>query len=74
MTLADMRPGRLCRVTAVEGPEGVRLRLLDMGLAPGSLLSVEGRAPLGDPLVLSLRGGRLCLRLQDARLVEVSSP
>jgi Fe2+ transport system protein FeoA len=49
----------------------VRRRLLELGLTPGTVISVVGVSPLGDPLELSLRGGRLSVRKKEALGIEV---
>lgn len=52
--------------------EGPRLRrLLEMGFFEGSQVTVVRRAPLGDPLEISLGDFHLALRLKDAALIEV---
>lgn len=48
-----------------------RRRLLSMGLTPGAIFTVTRRAPLGDPVELTLRGTALCLRREEARIVTV---
>ena len=37
-----------------------------MGITPGAAMRVKRRAPLGDPLEVSLRGYDLALRAEDA--------
>ena len=53
------------------GGGALRLRLLDMGVIPRTKVTVTRRAPMGDPIELSIRGYRLSLRLEDAKSVEV---
>lgn len=48
-----------------------RNRLLSMGLTPGTRFRVERRAPLGDPVEISLRGFRLSLRRDEAAGLRV---
>ena len=56
MTL-DMLPLQTDAViTAVGGEGALRLRLLDMGLIPRTVVRVEKIAPLGDPIELRVRG------------------
>ena len=50
------------------------LRLLEMGLVPGTDVVVIKRAPLGDPIELRLRGFHLSLRRVEAARVEVAVP
>lgn len=70
MTLADMRPGGLGRVTAVTGGP-MRLRLMEMGFLPGTQVRRLRSAPLGDPLEAALRGYALSLRRSEARMIQV---
>lgn len=69
--LADLSVGARARVLHVAGDGEVSARLLEMGLTPGVELLLIGRAPLGDPLELELRGYRLSLRKTEAASVEV---
>lgn len=55
--------GKVLRITA-EGP--VRRRILEMGVTPGTEVSVKGVAPLGDPMEILVKGYRLSLRKQEA--------
>ena len=47
-------------------------RLIEMGITPGTKLTVLKRAPLGDPIEILLRGYSLTLRGTDADRVFVS--
>lgn len=49
----------------------VALRLMEMGLLPGTEVTLERVAPLGDPIVVRVRGYALSLRKEEARLVEL---
>lgn len=69
--LADLPIGARARVSHVAGDGEVSARLLEMGLTPGVEVLLVGRAPLGDPLELELRGYRLSLRKTEAAGVEV---
>lgn len=71
-TLAKGETARIAAITA-EGELGRRLR--DMGLIPGAVVSVVGRAPLKDPVALRLKDFTLTLRNNEADhiLVEVQS-
>lgn len=51
--------------------DSYRNRLLSMGLTPGTRFRVERRAPLGDPVEISLRGFRLSLRRDEAATLRV---
>jgi ferrous iron transport protein A len=62
-----------CTIRRIEGSRAVRRRLLELGLTPGTVISVVGVSPLGDPLELSLRGGRLSVRKKEALGIEVEA-
>ena len=46
-------------------------RIREMGVVPGTRVKLLRRAPLGDPLEISVRGGLLSLRIQEAALIQV---
>ncbi|MDR1132851.1 MAG: ferrous iron transport protein A [Synergistaceae bacterium] len=71
MTLDKLEIGRNARIVAVTGQGALRRRLLDMGLTPGTEVTVFKAAPMGDPVELELRGYSLSLRLEDASSIEV---
>lgn len=58
----------------VIGSRGVRRRLMELGLVPGTPVSVVNVAPLGDPLELEVRGGRLSIRRLEAAGIELTGP
>lgn len=71
MTICDLSPGECGVILKVGGEGALRLRLLDMGLIPKTKVRLERRAPMGDPLEITLRGYRLTLRLEDALFIEI---
>ena len=71
MTLDELGVGNTATITKVGGKGALRRHLLDMGLTPGTNVTVERIAPLGDPLGLELRGYALTVRKEDARIIEV---
>ncbi len=54
----------------VSGELGRRIR--EMGLVPGTEISIQGRAPLYDPVALRVMGGTLTLRNHEADYIMVS--
>lgn len=46
-------------------------KFADLGLVPGTLLQVEGRAPFGDLLRIKVMGSSLSLRSRDAAFISV---
>lgn len=73
MTLDQIEPGGRGTVTTVTGEDVLATRILEMGLTPGCAFSVIGRAPLGDPIEIEIRGYRLSLRKSEAALVTVET-
>lgn len=72
MTLDKLPVGQSGVISAVGGEGALRCRLLDMGLIPGTTVTVRKVAPMGDPLELFLRGYALTLRMADARQIELT--
>ncbi len=58
-------------ITAVKVGGILGQRIREMGLVPGSEISVQGRAPLYDPVALRIMGGTLTLRNAEADFIEV---
>lgn len=72
MNLVELPLGSLATVTRIAGSGSFRLRLMELGLLPGTRVEVVSVAPLGDPLELLVRGSSLSIRRQQALTVEVS--
>ena len=53
----------------IAGELGRRMR--EMGLVPGAQITIQGRAPLNDPVALRVMGGVLTLRNNEADYIEV---
>ena len=71
MTLKDIEIGRSAVVTEVGGEGALRQHFLDMGVIPGTRVTVVKYAPMGDPIELMLHGYELTLRLDDAAKIGV---
>ncbi|MDD6981375.1 MAG: ferrous iron transport protein A [Clostridia bacterium] len=65
-TLADLPVGESGVLATVGGDSALRQHLLDMGLIPGTRVTVFKIAPMGDPIELHLRGYSLTIRRDDA--------
>jgi len=46
-------------------------RLLELGFIQGSRITVNGKAPFGDPIIMTIHGGKLALRKADAANIMV---
>lgn len=69
--LSELEPGAWGVIA--ELPDGMPslTRLREMGLLPGTRVQFVRRAPLGDPVEISVRGALLSLRDQEAVLIQV---
>lgn len=64
--LSELNVGETGQVIKVEGEGKVKRRLFDMGVTPGTSIYLRKKAPLGDPLEVTVRGYELTLRKDDA--------
>lgn len=71
MTVDDLKIGQSGVISQVGGEGALRLRFLDMGLIPGTKVTLEKAAPMGDPIQLQLRGYELTIRREDARKIAL---
>ncbi len=69
--LSDFTVGESGKIKAVTGEGKIRRRLFDMGVTPGAEVRMRKKAPLGDPIEVTLRGYELTLRKVEAACVEV---
>lgn len=67
--LSDFSVGETGIVKTVSGEGKIRRRLFDMGVTPGAEVLLRKKAPLGDPLEITIRGYELTLRKTEAACV-----
>ncbi len=72
MTLKELEIGKSAVITTVGGDGALRQHFLDMGVIPGTEVTVIKYAPMGDPMELMLHGYELTLRLADADQITVT--
>ncbi len=72
--LSELQPGESARIEEVGGEGALRQHFLDMGVIPGTEITLVKRAPLGDPLEFRLRGYELTLRIADAEEISITAP
>lgn len=70
-TLTDLRPGDAGIVDRLAGDFTICRRLAEMGFTPGTTVRAERIAPLGDPLEVTVRGYRISLRRDQARMIAL---
>ena len=68
--LSQLKPGQSGIIQEFDSQE-IHLKLMEMGCLPGEKISVEQKAPLGDPVSVSVAGYTLSLRLNEAEHILV---
>jgi ferrous iron transport protein A len=63
--------GATAVVSRVSGARHTVRRLLEMGLVPGTRVTVHREAPLGDPIELRVRNYALSIRRAEAHGIEI---
>lgn len=71
--VADLREGEQARIVKIGGQGAIRQRLLDMGVTRGAPIKVERRAPLGDPIEVTVKGYYLAIRVSEAQHIVVET-
>lgn len=72
MTSLDNVPvGIKVKVKKISNTASIKKRLLDMGIVPGINIEIIGKAPLGDPIEILIRGYKLSLRKNEASNIFV---
>lgn len=72
MTLDELEIGKDAIINAVECDDtSLRQHIFDMGLTPGTEVTMMKFAPMGDPMELTLRGYELTLRKADAAHITI---
>lgn len=69
--LSEFSIGETGVIRLVGGDGKIRRRLFDMGVTPGAEVYLRKRAPLGDPVEITLRGYELTLRKSEADVVTM---
>ena len=67
MTLKELTPGKSAVITAVGGEGALRQHFLDMGVIPGTTVTLIKYAPMGDPMELRIHGYELTRPAADRR-------
>ncbi|MBO4694438.1 MAG: ferrous iron transport protein A [Clostridia bacterium] len=67
--LSEFNVGEEGVIRKVGGDGRIRRRLFDMGVTPGANVYLRKKAPLGDPLEVTIRGYELTLRKSEAEVV-----
>jgi ferrous iron transport protein A len=70
-TLDTAKEQTVLQITRITGKGPARLRMLQMGITPGTRIEVLRQAPLTDPVEIMVRGAKLALRREEAKYISV---
>lgn len=74
MTLDELEIGKDAVISSVDCDEhSLRRHILDMGLTPGTEVTLIKVAPMGDPMELMVRGYELTIRKNDAAKITIDN-
>lgn len=73
MCICDLKLGEKARVKEINGNSKLAKRLSALGLIQGTEIELKRIAPLGDPLVINLRGFDLAIRKKDAKNIILTA-
>lgn len=68
--LSELAIGQKAEIVSFEKDE-IFIKLMEMGCVPGEVIKVEQKAPLGDPISISVAGYHLSLRINEANSIFV---
>ena len=71
LSMRQMKVNQTGIISAVKANGELGRRIRDMGLVPGTEITINGRAPLYDPVSLRIMGFTLTLRNNEADYIEV---
>lgn len=71
-SLVDIKVNQKCKILEIniENKE-IKRHLLEMGLVKGTIVKIKKVAPLGEPVVIELRGYELFLQKKELRKIKV---
>ncbi len=65
-----MNPGQAAVISGFTDHE-LSVKLLEMGFLPGTVVRFNFKAPLGDPICVSISGFDVSLRLSEAATITI---
>lgn len=68
--LSELAIGQKAEIISFE-KDDIFIKLMEMGCVPGEIIKVEQKAPLGDPISISVAGYHLSLRINEANSIFV---
>ena len=71
MCVCDLQIGEFGIIHMVQGDAKLAKRLSALGCVEGTRVQLKRIAPLGDPMILNLRGYDLAIRKKDAKNISL---
>ncbi len=69
-SVAQMLPGETAVIAGFTTHE-LSNKLLEMGFLPGAIIKFNFKAPLGDPVCVSIAGFEVTLRMKEAAMISI---
>ena len=71
--LSELPAGQSGIIASIPSGRTALTRLREMGLVPGTRVTIVRRAPLGEPIEISVHGSRLAMRNHEAAFIELAA-
>ena len=69
-TVADLKVGESGIISGFWN-SSLTLKLLEMGFLPGTMIKLNFKAPLGDPISIRVSGYNVSIRLDEAAMILI---
>lgn len=71
MSICELKIGQKGIISSIVGNDKLSKRLLALGCTEGTEIELKRSAPLGDPLIIGVRGFELAIRKYDAQNILI---
>ncbi len=71
MNICSLKPGNKGLIKEIACDYKLTKRLLALGFIEGTEVTLKKIAPLGDPIIINLRGTDLAIRKKDAKFIFI---
>lgn len=72
MTLNELKLNEIGYIKNLNCADGVKRRLLDLGLINGTKIVPLFVSPSGDPTAFEIRGSVIAIRVEDTKLIDLT--
>ena len=70
MHLSEVNTSARASITSFNDPD-LELKLMEFGVAIGSQIVIQRRAPFGGPILIETQNGMIALRKEEAKTLDV---